>query len=273
MKLWIVAVCCLIAGFLLGVCLDAKYRPNTITLFLQDNGKLSVQPKVGDLISWVSYDNRYQPQINFLFNQSPCAKGSTPSACWYDPTNTTAPISLYGCSLNGTPSVCADPGVGPRSGTGIELSGIVIIDFERLFGQWPELSPGRLMALGVSASSSTNAPQSPIASPAPSTAKVVQTIQVGVGCDVKKNVPVVLNPVSGNTIEPIPAGVGDTISWDAYAPYTITGLQICTNNTIQSGANQNCIIEDSTAANTYAYTLNVPSCTSATSGTFHIQVP
>ncbi len=278
-KLLIVAIGCLVGGFLLGVCLDAKYRPNTITLYLEDNAKLSVKPRYGDLINWVSYDSASNPQTYFLFNQAPCGPNSTASACWYDPTNTTTEVALYGCSLNGKKGSCTDPGVGPKSGTGgvggrggFSLRAfftILEIDFVRLFGLWPELSAGRLSALGVSGPSGTRTIEPSVAPATLPAAVVNQTIQVGVGC--MNNAPAVLNPRTGDPIDPIPAQAGDTISWTPYASYTISGLTICSNNSVSSGGNQNCNVLSDTKPGSYAYQLSVQNCGSGPA-TFHIQI-
>jgi hypothetical protein len=298
---------CLILGFLLGVALDALFRPNSIYLAIQQDGKVSLSPQTGDIINWTSAVDPSAPvQISFPVGPIPCRTVSSATmgvTCVFDPVDngpgTFPRLFLYGCSFSSNNTPCYDPllQIGPRcpgcppvaiqgspghkakqiwDAAGWKIKQIwdaIGWDFKRLFG----LSRGERMvprnqsgSTGTTVTNGLDAQGSgtKVSAP-PASAAPARVIDVVAACN--NGVAAVFDangPVVKNTIS---AEQGDRITWIPYAPYTITFADptACLPSSLTE-TNQSCVIQS--LSGKPQYTLNMPSCT-ANPTTEYVQLP
>jgi len=290
-----ICLLCLILGFLLGVVLDALFRPNSIYLAIQQDGKVSLSPQAGDIINWAAaVDPQHNTaQISFPVGPIPCRtvnSGTTGVTCIFDPIDngpgTFPRLFLYNCSLNNAPASCYDPliQIGPRcpgcppvsiqgspghkakqiwDSTGWKIKQVwdaMGWDFKRLFG----LSLGDRMVLDAQGSGTRVS--APLASaPPPRVIDVVAACNNGVAAVFDAN-----GPVANNTIS---AEQGDKITWIPYAPYTINfaDANACTPSSLTESTMQSCTIQSSSG--TLPYSLYMASCKTTPTVTENVQLP
>ena len=307
-----ICLLCLILGFLLGVVLDALFRPNSIYLAIQQDGKVSLSPQAGDIINWAAaVDPQHNTaQISFPVGPIPCRtvnSGTTGVTCIFDPIDngpgTFPRLFLFNCSLNNAPASCYDPliQIGPRcpgcppvsiqgspghkakqiwDSTGWKIKQVwdaMGWDFKRLFG----LSLGDRMvpqnqsgSTGTTVTNGLDAQGSGTRVSAPlASAPPPRVIDVVAACN--NGVAAVFDangPVANNTIS---AEQGDKITWIPYAPYTINfaDANACTPSSLTE-TNQSCVIQPPSGKPPYKpqYTLNMPSC-SKDPTTEYVQLP
>ena len=118
LKPWTLAAIC-ICALLVGGFVACRSTQNTITVDVEDgSSKINLAPKKGDVIKWVDQANR-PVTVKFL-TDSPCQEIKKPS----DTTDTcTVDVAggnfQYACTGSST---CVDPGVDPRSNSGLLAS-------------------------------------------------------------------------------------------------------------------------------------------------------
>lgn len=104
MKSWIIAICMLILGIVVGF-LIASRRPAQIQMAFTDVGDLFLHPKKGDKITWT---NQGQPLAVKFKSPNPCTNANDPAAgtCTIQATSG---FYFYDCQG------CPDPGIGVGS--------------------------------------------------------------------------------------------------------------------------------------------------------------
>lgn len=275
-------LCCLIIGFLLGVALDAKYRPNHILLYINADSKVSISPRPGDIISWATKDDPYGKKItiNYTAGLAPCkANTGIQTPCIFEPLDGGPDLYLFGCTLSADPKTCFDPQYGPKCtgcGQGTNYTSFPPLTFHdfwntlgwdiaRLINPVPTLrkAPQNLAGLGITSVNSTNAV--PLTSPS-------SLVEVAALCN--GNTPAVFLGGSSSVITHIPARALDTITWNAYNSYSITNLNICSQGSMPSspGANQSCTVKSDTPVSSVPYTLNMTCNNAASSAQEYIDV-
>jgi hypothetical protein len=272
----------MVAGFVLGVGLDARYRPNHIVFEVQPDTKVNLAPYRGDIIEWKSSNPQSTSTgIRFFSSKVPCSEPNGGNQCTFAPL-TVPQVYLYDCALDKTPSTCYDPGIGPSSTSGgghaskfarfvQTIKDIVVIlgvDLERLFGIWPKpTAKPWLQAVGTTIAG----PAAAGGTPPP------RHINVAVDCD-KGGKSAVFpdgNPADENNA--IEASVGDSITWQPYTAYSIGDLSVCSpaplkgNPGSPAGNNLTCTLKS--GSGDVQYTLKTSGCANLSSITEHIKLP
>jgi hypothetical protein len=255
----------LLISFLFGVAFDVAKRPNVITFYLDTNTKLTLKPQKGDIIHWISYDPKANPNYSFTQNKAPCGHGSTSSTCIYDPSLTPFNWDIYGCILNGTNGSCSDPGVGPKSVPGqgntnflSRLLSVLSYEFAKLCGLKPDLSDKNVLVLG---GLERNAPTiSPLSTSAATLTGAAALGAIGVVVECYSAKPYILDQNDQTPKPNIQTNKWQFITWYAAVGYTITGLDsICKypNGTgISSTGNQTCQISSDASTGKVNYTVS-----------------
>ncbi len=160
----------LLVGGFIGIVDDAKNNPNIrteqhrhITMRVRPNQEVNLVANKSDIIHWRT-DDDIAVQVTFLGGDenSPCitpgtitTPGTKPHTtaittdCVFADTEDPVDVYRYKCTINGKP--CADPGVGPHSGTGggaggfgfgtvvqVPITSVLEADLEGLFGYRPK---------------------------------------------------------------------------------------------------------------------------------------
>jgi hypothetical protein len=273
-----VCLCCLILGFLLGVALDAKYRPNRILLYINADGKVSLSPKPGDIINFAAFDDETgaNVKVSHTADLIPCDPKVPPPTCVYAPFTPGPDLYLFGCkSKDGTD--CFDPQYGPKcpkcpGGQIVKGQFFVLFwhilweDLEELLRISPverRLPENQSGPSGGSAVSHALEAQEQIVSPPPP--RVQEFV---VACD-KNGAPGVFPSGSADSIDtrqkPIAAEPSDTITWTLYPPaksFTISPLDKACNGRNPSSDSPTCKVSN---AGSYEFNLDMPDCASSTS--------
>jgi hypothetical protein len=286
-------LCCLIIGFLLGVALDARYRPDNIRFNISSDSKISLMPKPGDIISFAADKDpsgvAAKITMKYTAGIKPCKSNidSTDPTCVYWPYKNGPRLYLFGCTFgpNGTEKPCYDPQYGPKcnpcGGTGgnipfptpLPILHVVFWDIESLLGVVPSeqaLPQSARMSSGGSQGSQVNEEarvldNTPAPPPPPRVQELVAACYNGVPAVFQSGSD---TPITPDPNAPITAEPSDTITWNAYDKYNITGLNggslnICANGNpsgdpASPGGNQSCIINPGTGSKTpYPYQVNI----------------
>lgn len=228
-----------VAGFLLGVALDAGYRPNHIVFVVQPDTKVTVAPSKGDIIEWKSSNPKStSTSIRFFSSKVPCSEPNGSQQCTFTPLDEGPQVYLYDCALDQAPSTCYDPGVGPSSSTGAgHASRFVLVllairdfvvtlgtDLERLFRIWPKAT--KQYWLPGSLSGSTVGGGAPAGS-TPGVAAPPRHINVAVDCDKDGKAAVFPDGNPDDENKDINASKGDVITWQPYTTWSISDLAAC----------------------------------------------
>jgi len=263
-------LCFLVLGVLIGIAIDAEFRPNHIQFWVNPVQKLSVRLQPGDKVEWLQQNTKPMgitfwggsPCIGKSFDNGatsyqPCIIGNIPDSATY----------LYTCqAANPSSFICFDPQGGPRSGTTglsdptlstkiLDLVQRILALSSQIFGH--SLSPGAPGTMqngaGVIATGQQGiVPQPPAAAKTPATS---QPIQAEVYCT--SSVTHVVVP-GGNPDDPIAASVNQQILWGTSA----TGLAIASNALTCSAPapdQELCTVGQSPSS----YTATVTGCTAA----------
>lgn len=271
-----ICLCCLIIGFLLGVAVDAKYRPNHILLYVNTDSKVSLSPKPGDIISWATKNDPLgrNVKINYTAGLAPCKLDTSfpPPTCVYQPFDDGPDLYLFGCTLSSDPKTCFDPQYGPKCAGCGQLDST---SFAPLISEYYWNTLGwDLARLFNPVPKQPKAPQN-LAEPAgipPVTNTAVMAPTLGLTEVVAKcngNTPAVYPGGGSDPITHIPARPLDTITWNAYNSYSITNLNVCNQASMpsSSGGNQSCTIKsDTPVGSSVAYALNM-TCNNVASST------
>ena len=162
----------LIVGIVLGTLLGAKYRPNHTIVWLENSKKVFISPHEGDVIDWGSQNGDLK-QISFL-GSIPCkevqsgASTDIVTRCTFQ--SPPAPSGVkndkrtysYACVGNKISIACQDPGVGPKSITGVPLDGekfFLLRWIDRFFTYFVSLFSNFEMPTGVSTEIGSVTPQ------------------------------------------------------------------------------------------------------------------
>jgi hypothetical protein len=266
-KCLLLCLCFLFLGVLVGISIDAEFRPNRIRFWVNDLNDLSFIPKPGDTIEWLRQSTSTRMKIKF-WGPSPCVDGITnPCTIGKIPKST---IYTYSCKAKEDSTfTCNDPQGGPMSSTQpLEDLGF----FTRIFDLIENIfaSFGRIFK----DSSQTGAPrttqdiagniaidQTKIVKTPPEEGKILVTppgINATVYCDASVT-HVAVPQQSDNADDAILASVKQKIQWttSSAAGFTITmaDASTCNENVKTFGPNGIC-----TVAKAGNYTASVPSC-------------
>jgi hypothetical protein len=283
-------LCCLIVGFLIGVALDSLYGPNRILLYINPDGKVSVSPQPGDIISFAAFDDKTGKNVSVSYTAGlkPCGSidGAPLSTCVYNPGLVGPSLYLFGCkSAGGTDYYdpqygpkCVACGGGPGAGglfphphPTLPLLKVVIWDLGGPFRISPDhqilpQSPGASSG-GSQGGQEFEAQVHEVdsSSPPPRAQEFVAA------CDANKAA-IFPSGSTTSTTTPIVAEPGDTITWNPYSAYTIAfDDMICVQSAVASNGNLSCTVKNSISG-PHNYTLNMPACTASTSITEKINV-
>ena len=272
-----VCLCCLILGFLLGVALDAKYRPNRILLYINADGKVSLSPKPGDIINFAAFDDETgaNVKVSHTADLIPCDPSFLPPTCVYAPYTDGPDLYLFGCASAGNVP-CFDPQYGPKCpkcpGSGIRKGKFLTFFWHILWEDLEELlriSPverrlpenQRGPSGGSAVSHALEAQQQIVPQPPPRVQEFV------VACD-KNGAPGVFPSGSADSIDtvttPITAEPSDTITWTLYPPaksFTISPLDKACNGRNPSSDSPTCRVSN---AGSYSFNLGMVGCASST---------
>ena len=256
-------LCFLFLGVLVGISIDAKFRPNHIQFWVNPVQKLSVRLHPGDKIEWLELSGK--PMDITFWGGSPCVGAST-NPCTIGSIPTTATY-LYTCkATDGTSFICLDPSGGPISGTNgmrgpdlsvrlLDLMQNILALISRIFGHsLHPAAPGAMQnRAGVIATDQAKIDTPP--SDKARTPATYQPIQAQVYCD--SNVTHVVVP--GDTPDdPIQASAGQNILWGTsgegltITPANSTCSQFSTPATDQA---------ECTVAQSGSYTATLSGCT------------
>jgi hypothetical protein len=277
-------LCCLIIGFLIGVALDAKYRPNNILLYINPDGKESLSPLPGDIISFASNKDLSLSKVNVTYTAglAPCDPTSPFPAptCVYKPFAHGPDLYLFGCTFGSKSMDCYDPQYGPQCvgcGSGPSTGGlfphphptlpllkVVIWDIGGPFRVSPDeqILPQRS---GAPSGESQGGQKIDAQVHEVTSATAPPRLQEFVAaCDPATNKPAIFAPGKPAATTTILAEPGDTITWNPYADYTTAGLgsplnpPICVDgNNPSSSGNESCEINSPLTSKTYQYTLEM----------------
>jgi hypothetical protein len=251
--------CFLFLGVLIGISIDAEFRPNHMRFWVNRVHELSFAPQEGDKIEWLKLDTGEHMVITFWPSKdSPCIDASTnPCTIGNIPDTSTY---LYTCSAEHDASyICLDPQGGPKSVT--KFSGIRYF-FTRIFDLFEALFTRIGQLFGISQQSgrpgvTNGAPFSQNAS----RQATYQPILAHVYCDDATNKTAVIVP-KGNQDDPIKASVGQQIQWGTAGAngftISLSDPSTCSEN-VSPLPNGIC-----TVAKAGNYTASVPSCTANT---------
>jgi hypothetical protein len=248
--------CILLVGIVIGGCIIAALPGhNRIHLVVLPNQAVNVSPEVGDVIDWVAYGQQNPPAITFSSATGrPCQEVNSASTCQFNDSRTG--IFIYHCSG----SANCDPGVGPRSVTG--LHNIFIDLIARTLGAFVFALD---RTLGFLPTATTTSPSAEIfargGQPALLTAG---TPEVAVGCGDPRNPRTAVDPPNLNaTLSGSPV-----ISWSGSSAFTILIDQsVCSGDTSKPDIIQSCKLVGGTVGTPSTYTVNDDSCTNQKSAT------
>jgi hypothetical protein len=275
----------LIIGFLLGVALDAQYRPNNILLYINPDGKESLSPQPGDIISFASDKDLSVSKVNVTYTADliPCEKYSPfpPSTCIYKPFAQGPDLYFFGCTYGPDNKHCYDPQYGPQCvgcgagpGTGgqfphpqpeLPLLRVVFWDLEAIF-RIPPSQQARPQGSGSSSGGSQSAQVFQAQAHDVNSSSPPPRVQEYVaGC--YNGAPGIFNPGDPEPIDrvmtPINAEPGDTITLALYPPpnsYSTSGLSgVCSSGDLSAGS-PSCIVNNVTG--TYKFQLKMACATS-----------
>lgn len=259
-------LCFLFLGVLVGISIDAEFRPNHIQFWVNPVQKLSVRLHPGDKIEWLELSG--QPMDITFWGGSPCVGAST-NPCTIGSIPTTATY-LYTCkATDGTSFICLDPSGGPISGTnGISGSSFFVKVFDlvqhvlalisQIFGHsLHPAAPGAMQnRAGVIATDQAKIDTPP--SDKAKTPATYQPIQAQVYCD--SGVTHVVVPGNAPDV-PITANVTQQILWGTSADgLTITPAQSTCSQFSSPATNQ----WECTVAQAGSYTATINGCTAIT---------
>lgn len=218
-----------ILGFLFGIHIDAKHRPNRITFQVAKNSQVNLLPRTGDVVNWVPEDPTGTGAIAVQFvGQVPCnfsMDSNGNSVCTVTTAKTTR---FYGCTGNNDPNfVCADPGLGPTSATdpghGMDFAEILAADFRGLFFLQPKQASTQQYV----------APKAKPLTPVPS---------IVVECDGASNHNATLVDEHGLPATAITATLGSVIEWygaDDDIKFRFTDPGVCKEHSFSSSSDVN----------------------------------
>lgn len=270
-------LCSLFLGVLIGISIDAKFRPNRIRFWVNGVHDLSFITQPGDKIEWLSLSTGEPMNITF-WGGSPCADTSTnPCRIGNIPDTSTY---LYTCKATDDPNyICIDPQGGPKSVTqGLPAPGFFIRIFDlienifALFSQIfrPSSQPGTPAATQTRTGSIAT-DQAKIAEPSSEKAKPLATyppVLAQVYCN-GGSTSVIVPQQSSNPDVPIQASVTQQIQWGTSSGngFTISlpDPSTCSENVspLPKGI--------CTVAKAGNYTASVPSCAANTNESITLQ--
>lgn len=233
---WVlVPIASLIVIFVPGIALDATFGVNHILLYVNADGKVSLSPQPGDIISFATANDKTGKTISVTYAAGlmPCKNYSpTDPTCEYQPVGASPALYLFGCkSTSGV--TCFDPQFGPKCvGCGGRGGGVnfphwfprilhaVIWDFEESLGLAPDaqrVQQERRELEGGSSDVTSTPPE-----------RVQEYV---VACD-KTGKGAIYDSSGGDPIDDaIIVEPYDTVTWTLYPPatkYDISGIQhIC----------------------------------------------
>jgi hypothetical protein len=267
----------LFIGVLIGISIDAEFRPNHIRFWVNGIQDLSFAPQPGDKIEWFRLSTGKPMNITF-WGGSPCVGAFNPCIVGNIPKTTTY---LYSCKAADDANFnCLDPQGGPRSGTqGLEDPGFFIKIFdliENIFAHFSQIfsrspQPGTPEATQNSGSSiaTEQAKSGELASKETKPPAKYQPIQAQVSCE--SGVTHVYVPQQSETADvAIQASLTQQIQWGTSSANGLTislpDPSTCSENV--SSFSQNGICTVAKAGN---YTASIPSCTPNTSESIAVQ--
>jgi hypothetical protein len=263
-------LCFLFLGILIGISIDAEFRPNRIRFWVNDLNDLSFIPHQGDTIEWLRLSTDTPMKITF-WGASPCVDGITNPCTIGDIPKST--IYTYSCTAQEDPTfTCDDPQGGPMSSTqdlnstgrGPETTGSFTKISDLIRNIFAPLTHNLSHSPQPATPGATQNIAGNVAATLPEEAKTRATlagIPATVYCD--SNTTHVVAPQQSVTPDvPILASVNQKIQWTTSltAGFTITMADpsTCTQNVKTFGPNEIC-----TVAKTGSYTATVPSCSTA----------
>ena len=221
-KCSLLCLCFLLLGIIIGIAIDAEFRPNHIKFWVNLAGDLSLVFQPGDKIEWTQLENGKDMKINFQGpnsdpNRSPCSRGtSNPCIIGNIPAMATY---YYTCTgADDVTFVCNDPQGGPGSVTNLEikknqytfrdkifdLGRNVLTDLSQIFGQSVQTgSPG--------------APPKTAAKASPTYPNIYATVSCVSGATAAQ----VITNFDSKPNDPIQAMVGQKIIWQTSASDTL----------------------------------------------------
>jgi hypothetical protein len=270
-------LCFLILGVLIGISIDAEFRPNHIRFWVNDLNNLSFIPHQGDTIEWFRLSTATPMKITF-WGPSPCVGAFNPCTIGNIPKST---IYTYSCMAQEDPTfTCNDPQGGPMSstqslnatGTGPEATGFftkisdliknIFASLTHILSHSPQpATPSTTQNIaGDIATDQAKIGKTP--SEEATTRTTLPGIQATVYCDANPNpntTHVIAPQQSGTPDAPIQASANQKIQWTTPSTagfiITMADKTTCNPNVSTLGPNGIC-----TVAKPGSYTATVPSC-------------
>lgn len=263
-KSYVLSLGSLVLGILIGISIDAEFRPNHIQFWVNPINNLSLVFRPGDTVEWRQQSNNDLMNITF-YGPGPCVGGNAnPCTIGNIPDST---IYTYSCAGAVDPNfTCNDPQGGPKSvtqlggespGFGVKIFDLVrniLARFRELFAHSSHTGTLRVTqntpgATQTIATSTATGPTTTVNNPS-ETANLTATqggIGVTVYCDTTKNITDVIDPQQSKTPNvALVASVGQQIYWTtpSTAGFTITmnDPSTCKENVSTFGPNSICTV-------------------------------
>lgn len=267
-------LCFLILGVLIGISIDAEFRPNHILFWVNPVQDLSLRFVPGDTIEWYQVGTGEPVGISF-WGGSPCVGGSNPCTIKNIPDTATY---YYTCTASdGT--TCNDPQGGPISSTQrLEATGFftkisdlirnIFAPLTHILGHSPR--PGSPEATQKMASTAaTGQAKIAVANAIPSA--TYSTIHAEASCDASGGTHVTV--AGQHEDDPIQASVGQKILWGTTATgdLTIHPADASTCSPFSSPAKNQYLCTVAAKSGKWNYTATALPCTANTSE--YIAVP
>ena len=208
-----------ILGFALGLLFDAHFRPNYITLELdQQSDQIKVMPRKNDVVNWVGRSTPDGPlqRINIAYlTDSPCMPNNADKSICTVAVDKGQYVYLCKDPSSGQPVAC-DPGNDPQPNNDVYAIQTTFGSIKTAFGKDPGEGLPTLPAASPSAAPTSAVPAAaPLGAVPPAAATHQAAVLAGISCDPSTNAPVVRSSTDSNTPMPITmnATVGQKIQW------------------------------------------------------------
>ncbi|RSL16078.1 hypothetical protein EDE15_1587 [Edaphobacter aggregans] len=229
-----------ILGFALGLLFDAHFRPNYITLELdQQSDQIKVMPRKNDVVNWVGRSTPDGPlqRINIAYlTDSPCMPNNADKSICTVAVDKGQYVYLCKDPSSGQPAAC-DPGNDPQPNNDVYAVQTTFGSIKTAFGKDPGEGLPTLPAASPSAAPAAATPAAaPLGAAPPAAGTHQAAVLAGISCDTNTpNAPIVRSSTDSTTTPiTMSAVVGQKIQWTSgQRGFSVSGFLDASNNPVQ----------------------------------------